>query len=163
MFYFIFKIVYCVYSLESPHWGDSNENKQHMFMLKKNLKCPYKASWSGAITSPHWFELPLSRTIFLLPKVFEPLKLYCIRGVWLPFFWIFVGSSPSWCPCLSRFLRHRGWGCSVGGGEGTFARGLIRRHLLPDVCSCFCWECVSECGSERADRCPPRPAQHMFL
>ena len=27
-------MVYCVYSLESPWWGDSNENTQHTFMLK---------------------------------------------------------------------------------------------------------------------------------
>ena len=31
----ILKTVYCVYSLESPHWGDSNEYTQHTSMLKK--------------------------------------------------------------------------------------------------------------------------------
>ena len=68
MFYFILKMVYCVYSLESPHRGDSNENKQHTLMLKENLKCPYKASCSGAIINPHWLELPLTRTNFPCPK-----------------------------------------------------------------------------------------------
>ena len=34
-FPFISKIVFCVYSLESPRLGDSNENTQHTFMLKK--------------------------------------------------------------------------------------------------------------------------------
>ena len=29
------KMVYCVYSLESPRWGDSKENTQHTFLLKK--------------------------------------------------------------------------------------------------------------------------------
>ena len=33
--FFIFKMVYCVYSLESPQRGDSNENTTHRFMLKK--------------------------------------------------------------------------------------------------------------------------------
>ena len=28
-------MVYRMYSLESPRWGDSNENTQHTFMLKK--------------------------------------------------------------------------------------------------------------------------------
>ena len=28
-------MVYFVYALESPHRGDSNENKQYIFMLKK--------------------------------------------------------------------------------------------------------------------------------
>ena len=29
------KLVYCVYSLELPQWGDSIENTQFTFMLKK--------------------------------------------------------------------------------------------------------------------------------
>ena len=32
------EIVYCVYSLELPHWGDSNEYTQHtiiMYVIKK--------------------------------------------------------------------------------------------------------------------------------
>ena len=33
--FFILKMVYCVYSLESPRWGDSNENTQYTFMSKK--------------------------------------------------------------------------------------------------------------------------------
>ena len=32
IFFFILKTVNCVYSLESPHWGDSNENTQHTFI-----------------------------------------------------------------------------------------------------------------------------------
>ena len=32
---FVSKTVYCVYSLESPQWGDSYEYTQHTFMLKK--------------------------------------------------------------------------------------------------------------------------------
>ena len=35
IFVFILKLVYCVYSLESPQWVDSNENTQNTFMLKK--------------------------------------------------------------------------------------------------------------------------------
>ena len=35
VFLFILKMVYCVYSLESPRWGDSNESTQHTFILKK--------------------------------------------------------------------------------------------------------------------------------
>ena len=33
--FFILKMVCCVYSLESPHRGDSNENTQHTIILKK--------------------------------------------------------------------------------------------------------------------------------
>ena len=35
IFSFILKMVYCVYSLELSRWGDSNDNTQHTFMLKK--------------------------------------------------------------------------------------------------------------------------------
>ena len=33
--FFILEMVCCVYSLESPRRGDSNDNKQHPFMLTK--------------------------------------------------------------------------------------------------------------------------------
>ena len=29
---FLHKSIYCGYSLKSPHWGDSNEHPQHMFL-----------------------------------------------------------------------------------------------------------------------------------
>ena len=34
-FLFMWKMIYCLYTLESPHPADSNENTQHTFMLKK--------------------------------------------------------------------------------------------------------------------------------
>ena len=34
-FLFYIEMVYCVYTLESPRWRDSNENTQHAFMLRK--------------------------------------------------------------------------------------------------------------------------------
>ena len=34
-------MVYCVCILESPQWGDSNENTQHTFILKKTEKKIY--------------------------------------------------------------------------------------------------------------------------
>ena len=41
--FFIFKMVYYVYSLQSPRWGDSNENTQYTIMLKKieNISLSY--------------------------------------------------------------------------------------------------------------------------
>ena len=33
IFLFYRKIVCCVYSLESPHWGDSNEYTQHTIII----------------------------------------------------------------------------------------------------------------------------------
>ena len=64
IFFFILKMVYCVYSLQSPQWGDSNEKKQHTFTFKNIKNNPFLASWPGAKINPHWLELPLSRTNF---------------------------------------------------------------------------------------------------
>ena len=57
IFFFVLKMVYCVYSLESRWWGDSNENTQHTFMLKKieeiplGITPPYLALWWTRISS----------------------------------------------------------------------------------------------------------------
>ena len=43
------KMVYCVYSLEPPRWGDSNEHIQQTLILKKKMKIYlYYASCPGA-------------------------------------------------------------------------------------------------------------------
>ena len=85
-------MVYCGYSLESPHEGDSNEypqytiygvdsneNTQHNFMLNKKRKDihimpPVLALSLTLISSNH----PCPEYLFMAPKVFEPLKVYCI-------------------------------------------------------------------------------------
>ena len=46
-------MVYCVYSLELTWWGDSDENTQHTFMLKKIERYPYYASLPGAMINTH--------------------------------------------------------------------------------------------------------------
>ena len=50
-------MVYCMYSLELPH-----EDTQHTFMLKKIISLNY----------------PCMEHIFMVPKVFKPLKFYCM-------------------------------------------------------------------------------------
>ena len=63
----------CVYSLESPKWGDSNENTQHTFMLMKieniSLLC-FLALWLTYIGSNY----PCLEHILMVQKLFEPLK-----------------------------------------------------------------------------------------
>ena len=53
--YFLFYLdkVYCVYSLESPLWGDSTENTQHTFMLEKLKENPYYAFCHGAMINTY--------------------------------------------------------------------------------------------------------------
>ena len=55
----------CVYSLESPHRGDSNEYTiyNHCVENRKDFpKLQLFASWIGAMINPQWLELPMSRT-----------------------------------------------------------------------------------------------------
>ena len=70
-------MIYCVFSLESPRWGDSNENSQHTFMLKKigkniPIMPPNLVLWLTPISSSY----PCLEHIFVVPIVFEPLKFY---------------------------------------------------------------------------------------
>ena len=44
-------------------------------MLKKIEKYPYYASWPGAIINLTGSNCPCLEHIFMVPKVFEPLKL----------------------------------------------------------------------------------------
>ena len=69
-------MVYFVYSLESPRWGDSNENTQYTIMLKNAISLflfPVLALWL-TLTSSNY---PCLEHIFIVPKVFESLKFEC--------------------------------------------------------------------------------------
>ena len=60
-------MVCCVYSLESPHWGNSSEYTQHTVIVKEVKKIPKLslfASWPGTMINPQWLELPMSLTFF---------------------------------------------------------------------------------------------------
>ena len=76
---FILKMVYCMYSLELPHQGDSNENTQHISMLKIiekiSLLCILTWRYDLIISSNY----PCLKHIFMVPKVFESLKSCYIR------------------------------------------------------------------------------------
>ena len=70
--------VCCVFSLESPHRGDSNEYTQYTIfnMNKKNTinypKCAATGFFSKGLKNE--FETAVINE----PSVFEPLKFYCI-------------------------------------------------------------------------------------
>ena len=68
--YFIMQVC-CVYSLESPHQGDSYVETLHTIILLDRediLKLFIFASVPGAMINIHWLELPMSRTNFYGPK-----------------------------------------------------------------------------------------------
>ena len=69
-------MVYFVYTLESPRWGDFNENTQYTIMLKKIEKIfllSFCSDWL-TLTSSNY---PCFEHIFIVPKVFEPLTFDC--------------------------------------------------------------------------------------
>ena len=66
-----------VFSLQSPHRGDSNEYTQYTIfnMKKKNtLNIPKPQLWDLSKGLKNEFE-----TVVIEPSVFEPLKFYSIK------------------------------------------------------------------------------------
>ena len=65
--------VCCVFSLESPHGGHSNEYTRYtIFNIRKKITLNYPKS--AALSFCAKFETAVVNE----PSVFEPLKLYCI-------------------------------------------------------------------------------------
>ena len=81
MFLFYDEFVCCVYSLESPQRGDSNEYSQHIIIEDRKKASPKSspfASWSGTMVNAQWLELPMSRTHFPGPHTISvELLLKC--------------------------------------------------------------------------------------
>ena len=70
--------VYCVFSLESPHRGDSNEYTQYtIFNIKKKITLNYpKTATMGFFLKR--LKNEFETAVVNEPSVFEPLKFYCI-------------------------------------------------------------------------------------
>ena len=86
-FKFFNMTVSCVFSLESPHRGDSNENIQYtIFNIKKKitLSCPKSAAMGFRSKG---LKKEFETTMVNEPSVFEPLKFYCIS--WC-LFYVFI-------------------------------------------------------------------------
>ena len=70
--------VYCVFSLESPHRGDSNKYKQHtIFNIKKKKSRLIIRSLSLCDFSDG-LKNAFERAVVDEQSVFEPLKFYCM-------------------------------------------------------------------------------------
>ena len=69
---FYYMKVSCVFLLESPQRGDSNEDTQHT-ILNIKLKSPLIIRWDFFKGLNNEFE----RDVVNEPSVFEPLKFYC--------------------------------------------------------------------------------------
>ena len=70
--------VCCVFSLESPHQGDSNENTQYtIFNINKKITLNYPKSGAMGFFSKGHNE-KFETAVVNEPSVFKPLKFYCI-------------------------------------------------------------------------------------
>ena len=70
------KVCY-VFSLESPHWGDSNEYTLYFFFnIKKNITLNYPKSATMGLHSKG-LKNEFETAVVNEPSVFEPLKFYC--------------------------------------------------------------------------------------
>ena len=71
-------MVYCVFSLESPHRGDSNEYTQYTIfnMKKKNIIYYSKSAAMGFYSKGPKNEFETA--VIKEPSVLEPLKFCCI-------------------------------------------------------------------------------------
>ena len=69
--------VYCVFSLESPHRGDSNEyTKYTIFNTKKKITLNYPKSATMGFFSKE-LKNGFETAVVNEPSVFEPRKFYC--------------------------------------------------------------------------------------
>ena len=80
IFSIFFNIKVCsVFSLESPHRGDSNGYTQYtIFNIKKKITLNYPKSAAMGFCSKG-LKNEFETTVVNKPSVFEPLKFYCIR------------------------------------------------------------------------------------
>ena len=68
-----------MFSLESPHRGDSNVHTQYtIFITKKNITPDYSKSAAMGYFS-YGLKNEFETAVVNEPSVFEPLKFYCIR------------------------------------------------------------------------------------
>ena len=70
--------VYCVFTLESPHRGDSNKYTQYtIFQYEKKKTLSYSKSAAMGFYSKG-LKNEFKRAVVNEPSVFKPLKFYCI-------------------------------------------------------------------------------------
>ena len=70
--------VYCVFSLESPHRGDSNETTQYtIFNINKKIALNYPKS-AAIFFFSKGLKNEFETSVVNEPSVFEPLKFSCM-------------------------------------------------------------------------------------
>ena len=70
-------MVCCVFSLESPHWGDSNEYTQYTIFNIKNENHPKLSQICSLEIFSKGLENEFETAVVNEPYVFEPLNFHC--------------------------------------------------------------------------------------
>ena len=72
-----FSLTCCVFSLESPRWGKSNESTQYtIFNIQKKISLNHpKSSATGIVFKE--LKNEFETAVVNEPSVFEPLKVFC--------------------------------------------------------------------------------------
>ena len=70
--------VYCVFSLESPHRGNSNEYTQYTIFNIKKEQHPKLSQICSYVIFSKGLKNEFETAVVNEPSVFEPLKFYCI-------------------------------------------------------------------------------------
>ena len=69
-----------MFSVETPHLGDSDENTQYtIFNMKKKTTLNYPKSACSYRIFSKVLKNEFETAVVYEPSVFEPLKFYCIR------------------------------------------------------------------------------------
>ena len=68
--------IYCVFTLESPHRGDSNEYTQYTIFQYEKEKHPKLSQICSYGNFSEGLKNEFERAV-VKPSVFEPLKFYC--------------------------------------------------------------------------------------
>ena len=71
--------VYCVFTLESPHRGDSNEYTQCTIFQYEKEKHPKLSQICNHGFFSKGLKNEFETAVVNEPSVFEPLKFYCIK------------------------------------------------------------------------------------
>ena len=86
-FRFCLMTVYCMFSLESPHRGDSNEYTQYTIFNMKKEKHPKYPKFAAMGFFSKGLKNEFKTALVNEPSVFEPLKFYCsyVFDLWTHF------------------------------------------------------------------------------
>ena len=71
--------VYCVFSLELPHRGNSNEYTQYTIFNKKNENHPKLSKICSYRIFSKGLKNEFETAMVNEPSVFDPLKFYCVK------------------------------------------------------------------------------------